>query len=129
MRRKLLLILIANLFVATPVALAAEGGLTWTGSASLGLRYTNENANDPSKLNEYRDLSTTSNTSVINTLDVRGRGPNYYFNGFIENLGYDDLYLDLKGGQYGAFKYQIYNNELRHNFGSGIGASAHARCM
>jgi MtrB/PioB family decaheme-associated outer membrane protein len=117
MKRKLLSILVANAFVASPVAFAAEG-LTWTGSASLGYRYTNENASDPSKLNEYRDLDD----AVLNTFDFRARSDSYYFNGFLENLGSDDIFLDLKGGKYGSFKYQIYNNELRHNFGSGPGA-------
>ena len=122
MRRRLLSVLIANLFVACPLTWGAEGGVTWSGEASLGLRYTNENSSDPSKLNEYRDLNTTNSTSVLNALDIKGRGTNYYFNGFIENLGYDDLFLDLKVGKYGVFKYQFYNNELRHNFGSGPGA-------
>ncbi|MDO8630514.1 MAG: MtrB/PioB family outer membrane beta-barrel protein, partial [Phycisphaerales bacterium] len=30
--------------------------------------------------------------------------------------------LDFRGGKYGAFKYQLYDTELRHNFGSGFGA-------
>ena len=116
MKRALIAILVAGLFPAS--SLAPAEGLKWTGSASLGLRHTNDRATDNSKLFEYRDLDS----GLIGNLDLRARGDNYYFNGFIENPGRDDLYIDLRGGSYGSFKYQIYNNELRHNFGSGVGA-------
>ena len=119
MRFKLISMLVASLFVASPLALAAEGGgMTWSGSASIGLRGVRDNALDPSKLNEYRDLGD----GAIGIFDVRGRGDEYYLNAFGENIGRDDQFLDLKGGKYGIFKYQLYGNELRHNFGSGLGA-------
>ena len=118
MKPRLIAILIANLFVASPLALAAEG-IKWEGSVSLGYRYTDDkNAADPSKLYEYNDLSS----GVIGNIDLRGRSDNYYFQGYAENLLYDDYWVDLKGGKYGSFKYQIYGNGLRHNFGSGPGA-------
>ena len=120
MRPKLISMLVASLFVASPLALAAEGaGMTWTGSASLGLRLTNDTALDPSKLNEYRDLGSTAPLTMF---DVKGRGDDYYVNLFGENIGRDDMFLDFRGGKYGVFKYQLYDNELRHNFGSGLGA-------
>ena len=120
MKPKLIAILVASLFVASPLALAAEGGgMTWTGEASLGLRQTNDTARDNSKLNEYRDLGSTV---PLTTFDAKGRGDEYYVNLFGENLGRDDMFLDFKGGKYGVFKYQLYDNELRHNFGSGVGA-------
>lgn len=118
MKPKLIAILVANVFIASPLALAEDGGLTWSGAASLGLRHTNDKATDPSKLNEYRDLDS----GVLSVFDIRGRSDSYYLNFFGENLGRDDQYLDLRGGQYGRFKYQLYSNDLRHNFGSGPGA-------
>src|SRR3990172_12237761 len=117
MKPKLLSVLVA-LVVASPFALAADG-LKWSGSVSLGVRHTNELALDGSKLNEYRDLGTTA---PLTEFDVKGRGDDYYLNFFGENIGRDDMFLDLKGGKYGVFKYQLYDNELRHNFGSGFGA-------
>ena len=55
MKPKLLAIIVANLFVAAPLAQAA--GLDWSGSSiSIGGQYVNEKSQDPSKLNEYRDL-------------------------------------------------------------------------
>jgi MtrB/PioB family decaheme-associated outer membrane protein len=105
------------LFLAAPPGAAAEG-LQFTGSIGLGLRNVNTNANDPSKANEYRDLSS----GVLTNFDLRGRGDQDYINIFGENLGFDDQYFDMSGGRYDAFKYQLYSNSLRHNFGSGPGA-------
>src|SRR3989304_275397 len=120
MKPKLISMLVASLLVASPLALAAEGGgMTWTGEASLGLRQTNDAAPDDSKLNESRDLGSTAPLTMF---DAKGRGDNYYLNLFGENLGRDDMFLDFRGGKYGVFKYQLYDNELRHNFGSGFGS-------
>ena len=116
MKRTLLSVLVADFLIASLPAAAADGGMKWTGSASLGLRSVHDNSPDPSKLNEYRDLGN----GVIGELEVRGRSDNYHFDGFLENPGRDDQYMDLRGGMYGMFKYRLYNNELRHNFGSGV---------
>ena len=118
MRPTTLAILTASALMAPAVVFSADGGLVVSGSAGVGLRAVGDNASDPSKANEYRDLSP----GVIGIFDVKGRGDEYYFNAFGENLGRDDQYLDFRGGKYGVFKYQLYDNELRHNFGSGPGA-------
>jgi MtrB/PioB family decaheme-associated outer membrane protein len=118
MKRKLIALLVAELFVAVPVAGAAEGGVDWSGSVGLGLRIVNETAKDKSKFNEYRDLDS----GAFGIFDLRARSDAYYFNGFGENIGRDDWYVDLWGGKYDDFKYQLYGNGLPHNFGSGPGA-------
>src|SRR5262245_6571706 len=101
---------IAQLFALTGAA-AAEGGVTWSGSAGLGLRYVDDNARDPSKLREYRDLDN----GAYGIFDVRGRSESYYFNAFGENIGQRDWYVDFWGGKYDDFKYQLYGNNVRHN--------------
>lgn len=118
MRPKLIPVLMANLFAVSSPLFAANGGMEWSGSVSLGAQHVDDNARDPSKLKEYRDLDS----GVLGGLEVRGRGTGYYLNGYGENIGRDDQYLDLNGGRYGVFKYRLYSNELRHNFGSGPGA-------
>jgi MtrB/PioB family decaheme-associated outer membrane protein len=118
MKPRLISILVANIIVASAPLFAADGGMEWSGSASVGARHVDDKAADPSKLNEYRDLDS----GVIGGFEVRGRGDTYYLNGYGENLGRDDQYLDLKGGIYGTLKYRLYSDELRHNFGSGPGA-------
>lgn len=117
MERKLISIIIANLFAASTAAYAAEG-VQVTGFASLGLRGVNDKAQDSSKFREYRDLDA----SGINAFGVAVESDSYHLNGYAENLGADDAYVDVRGGQYGRFKYQLYGNTLRHNFGSGVGA-------
>ena len=119
MKPKLISILVASAFVPA-LAQAQEPQRTWSGSVSIGARHSAVNANDPSKFNEYRDLE--DGTQPFGGFEVRQRAPNYYLNGYGENIGRDDQYLDLNGGSYGSFKYRLYSDKLRHNFGSGPGA-------
>lgn len=120
MRPKLTSILVANLVLASPLVFAEDGNMQYSGSVTVGARYVDDKTNDPSKLNEYRDLGDGG--SGIAGFELRGRGDSYYTNLYGENLGRDDQYLDVRGGSYGVFKYRLYSDELRHNFGSGPGA-------
>ncbi|HET7363556.1 MAG TPA: MtrB/PioB family outer membrane beta-barrel protein [Burkholderiales bacterium] len=121
MERKLLSVLVAGLFVPTFAgAQETQTQKEWSGSVTVGGRHVSESASDPSKLNEYRDLS--EGTKPIGAFELRQRGESNYLNAYGENLGRDDQYLNLQGGRYGTYKYRLYDNELRHNFGSGPGA-------
>jgi MtrB/PioB family decaheme-associated outer membrane protein len=119
MERRVLSVLVANLFLAAAPA-AAQDAMEWSGSVSAGVRHVDSDAQDPSKLNEYRDLEE-GNSGILG-FELRGRSGQSYFNAYGENLGRDDQYLDLNGGRYNTFKYRIYSDQLRHNFGSGPGA-------
>jgi MtrB/PioB family decaheme-associated outer membrane protein len=120
MKPRLLSVLVANLFVAAAPALAQDV-TEWSGSVSAGIRYVDsDDARDPSKLNEYRDLE--ENGQGFLGFELRARSQQYYMNAYGENLGRDDQYLDLNGGSYQTFKYRLYTDHLRHNFGSGPGA-------
>lgn len=111
MNKKLISILIANLFVAAPVF--AQDAMNIGGSVSLGGISVDENdAKDASKLNQLRDLSDGGLFGV----DVRGRSSTTWFDLFAENLGRDDQYVNLRGGLYGVFKGRLYSDSLRHNF-------------
>lgn len=120
MRPQLILILAANLVMAAPLALAQNGNTQWSGSVTAGARYIDDKADDPSKLDEYRSLG--SGISVFGDFELRGHSDTGYLNAYGENFGRDNQFLDLKGGAYGVFKYRLYSDELRHNFGSGPGA-------
>jgi len=113
MNRKLIAVVVANLF-AVPCAFAQEASdFRYSGTVGLGGMHTDDNnAPDASKLNEYRDLSN----GVLSIFDVKGRGSRYWLDLFGENLGRDDQYMDVRGGKYDAFKYRIYTDQLRHNF-------------
>jgi MtrB/PioB family decaheme-associated outer membrane protein len=118
MKPRLLAILVANLFIGAPLAFAAEGDMRYTGSIGLGYQGSTVDSDDPSKLNEYRDLQP----GALSNFELKGRGDRSYLDVFGENFGRDDVYVDMRGGRYGTLKYQLYGNELRHNFGSGPGA-------
>jgi MtrB/PioB family decaheme-associated outer membrane protein len=112
MNKKLLAVLIANLFVAAP-ALAQSDDFVLGGSVSLGaIRSGDGNAVDTAKMNEYRDLSN----GVLVGFDLLGRGNRYWLDAFGENLGRDDMFARGRGGIYDVFRYNIYVNSVRHNF-------------
>jgi len=131
---KLIPILVANLFAVT-AASAADGGFVWSGEVGVGLRGTNVDGDarnvgaglravpsgpivnpptttDEAKFNEFRDLERSG---LIGTIDIKGRGDNSYVDFFGENIARDDQYLNAQGGQYGVFKYRLYNDKMTHN--------------
>ena len=114
MNRKLLCSLIASLFAASAGSAAAQsGGLVVTGSMSVGGIYTDDNdPQDASKLNEYRDLDSGG----LVGFDIKGRSQRYWFDAFGENLARDDQYIALRGGSYDLFKYRLFSDQLKHNF-------------
>src|SRR5215208_3297444 len=121
MKRKLISILVAGAFLPVLVQ-AQEAQREWSGSVSAGVRGVGVSANDPSKFNEYRDLD--SRALPLLGVELRRRGDTDYLNAYGENIGREDQYLNLNGGRYGGYKYRLYMDELRHNFGSGPGAKS-----
>lgn len=119
MKPRLIPVLVANVFLAAP-ALAQEEptmapkDFALSGALGVGLRATDVNATDASKFMEYRDLSPNG----ILLFELQGLGRNYHLDAFGENIGTDDQYIDLQGGRFGTFKYRLYDNEMRHRFGS-----------
>lgn len=119
MKRKLISVLVAGAFLPA-FAQAQEPQQGWSGSLSVGARNVAHSANDPSKLNEYRHLE--DGLTPVLGFELGRRGDSSYLNAFGENLGRDDQYLNLTGGRYGTYRYRLYLDELRHNFGAGPGA-------
>ena len=119
MKPTLIVMLVAGLF-APALAQGQEAERPTSGYVGLGVRHTAASANDPSKLNEYRDLE--SGTLPFGEAELRHRGPNNYFNAYGENVGREDQYLTFTGGRYGTYRFRVYADHLRHNFGSGPGA-------
>lgn len=129
MKTKSIAVLIPMMFGAAG-ALAADGDepFRFEGAVGLGAISTNTSSGtrDAAKLNEYRDLGS----GVLGNFDIKGYGDNRYLNLYGENLGRDDQYLNVKGGEYTIYKYQLYENRLVHNwtFGArtpytGVGSS------
>lgn len=112
MDKKLISILVANLFVAAP-AFAQSDAFVLEGSVSVGgIHVDDKDAADASKLNEFRDLS---NGGLVD-FTLTGRSNRYWIDLFGENLGRDDHYVNLRGGMYDLFKYRLYSDQLKHNF-------------
>ena len=118
MKRTLLSVAVASALAAAPVL--AQDTMQWSGSVGVGVQQVDSDAQDPSKLNEYRDLK--EGASGLLNFELRGRSNDSYLDLYGENLGSDDYFLDLKGGRYDKFKYRLYSDQLRHNLGSGPGA-------
>lgn len=114
-KKKLIAILIANLFAAGPALAQTDDEFKITGSASLGgisVREKESDTVDAAKLHEYGDFS---NGALVN-FDVKGRGGSYWLDAFGENLGRHDQYVNLRGGLYDVFKYRVFSDALKHNF-------------
>jgi MtrB/PioB family decaheme-associated outer membrane protein len=110
MKKRLLSLLIANLFVAAP---AFAQDFKVEGSVSAGvINLRQDELGDGAKGQEYRDLSSGG----LSAIDVKGRGSTYWFDLFGENFGRDDQYIGVKGGADKSFKYWLSSDSLRHNF-------------
>jgi len=121
MKSKLIPLLIANLFAAAGV-LAADGDedMKVSGSVTVGVQGASlgtGSESNPEKLKEYRDIEGGGISGrALSGVDIKGRGSEEYFSLYGENLGRDDQYIDLKGGRYSEFKFQIYENDIVHNW-------------
>jgi MtrB/PioB family decaheme-associated outer membrane protein len=120
MKSKLIPLLIANLFAAAGV-LAADGDedMKVSGSVTVGDQGASlgTGSESPAKLKEYRDIGGGGIAGrALSGVDIKGRGSEEYFSLYGENLGREDQYIDLKGGRYSQFKFQIYENDIVHNW-------------
>ncbi|HXJ08109.1 MAG TPA: MtrB/PioB family outer membrane beta-barrel protein [Burkholderiales bacterium] len=92
-----------------------EEGMKVTGSVTGGLITSRAASRNPWKADEYRDLSD----GVLIGGEVKGRSPDYYLDGFGENLNRNDQTIDVKGGKYNSFRWQLYDSRLVHNWTHG----------
>jgi MtrB/PioB family decaheme-associated outer membrane protein len=113
MTRKPLSILIAGLFVAAP-AMAQDLGSQWVhqGSVTLGGIWSDLDGRDVSRAEKYRDLGD----GVLSGIELRSRGPGgMWLDLFGENFGRDDMYFNVRGGQWDAWKYRLYYDWIPQN--------------
>lgn len=111
MNKRLLSILVANLFVAAP-AYAQDFTVEGTVSAGAINVRNKDDVVDAAKLNEFRDFSSGG----LSAVDIKGRGSRYWFDLFGENVGRDDQYIGVRGGVDKTLKYWLSSDSLRHNF-------------
>ncbi len=132
--------LVANLFAATAVLAQDADAFKWKGEVGIGARGVStdggkrdgaygtnttpttanvvpfEGPEDKAKFNEFRDLK---DSTAIGIADVRGGNSRYFVNFYGENFFLKDQFLDLQGGRYGDFKYQLYNDRMPHAYSWG----------
>jgi hypothetical protein len=115
MKAKTFALFITAMVALSSAALAQDAGFKLFGSVGAGGLGNDEEAKDPAKLNEYRDLSN----GPFGVFELRGRSSRLYLDAYGENLGRDDMHMNLRGGVYGQFKFRVYSDWLTHNFGFG----------
>jgi hypothetical protein len=103
-------LLAAALAAALPV-FAQPATPAFGGYVSITGISTDVKGDNPFRLFEYRDLSD----GAMLGLDVRGQSNAWFYRVFGENLGRDDMFLQLSGGRYGVFKYTVYADDVIHN--------------
>jgi MtrB/PioB family decaheme-associated outer membrane protein len=114
MRLILIPLVIANLVFASAAA-GDDGLLHWTGYIDAGAMGVDQTTTNAAKFDEYRDL----HPGVIDSLDANGESDHGYLDIYGENIGRDDQFLQLKGGQYGNYKFSIYADDIIHNLSFG----------
>jgi hypothetical protein len=113
MTTKIIAALTAILIVAGTATYAADSGFTLYGTAGIGGQIVGTSGtDDEGKLREYRDLTS----GLLTLLDLKGRSSTYHLDFYAENLGRKDMFIDLRGGSYGAFKYRLFSDSLQHFF-------------
>ena len=113
MKTRISATLIASLLVAGTVAQADDSPFTWSGTVGIGGQIVDTSGtDDEGKMREYRDLTN----GLLSMLDLKGRSQTYHLDLFAENLGRTDMYIDLRGGSYGSFKYRLFSDSMQHFF-------------
>ncbi len=104
--------LYAALLVAVPAfAQTAQEPFVSTGQVSLGGIVTDTSGKDLSKFMQYQDLSD----GVLSSIGFVGRDDKRWIDAYGENLGRDDMYINVRGGIYGLFSARVYTNWMPHN--------------
>jgi len=110
MNKKILAILIAQVFLAPGMAAAAEGDFF-----EIGGRSSDETSLNAAKLYEYRDLDANG----IFRGQFTGRSDDYSVRLRGDNVGAEDQFLEMVGEKYNFLDYRIFNNKIIHNLSFG----------
>jgi hypothetical protein len=115
MKAKIFCIFIMIMVALSGAVLAQDGKFKLSGSVAVGGLDTTEEAKDAAKLYEYRDVYS----GPLGSFELRGHSDGFYLDAFGENLGRDDMYINLEGGVYGQFQFRVSGDWLKHIFGCG----------
>jgi MtrB/PioB family decaheme-associated outer membrane protein len=111
-RRRNLHPLCAALMIAVPAfAQTVDEPFVSAGQVTVGGIATDTSGKDLSKFMEYKDLSN----GVLSNIGIVGRDNKRWIDGYGENFGRDDMYLNIRGGIYDLFSARFYSNWIPHN--------------
>ncbi|WP_310599359.1 MtrB/PioB family outer membrane beta-barrel protein [Desulfobulbus sp.] len=96
-----------------PVPVLAEGeAFEYRGSIELGLMGADVDGRNSAKFEEYRDMDD----GLFGTLQFDALKDSSFLQMDAANPGRDDQSVDVHGGRYGSFKYNLYFDEMPHNY-------------
>src|SRR6476660_6863328 len=101
------ILLLAGLFAAP----AAQAQMTVSGSVTPGVIITDTTGSNLFRFNEYRDMRSGATLGA----EIKGESEKNFIRFFGENIGRDDQFMQLLGGEYGVYKYSLTNNNIVHN--------------
>lgn len=123
MKNRTFLLAAAVLFVLPSTQALADNNGDVDGFVELGIRGVDDQ-DDSAKFQEYRDLDD----GVFGRIYLKYYKDSYHFGVKGKNIGQDDQYYSLYGGEYGQFDYKFFYDEIPHNlsfdaktFFSGVG--------
>jgi MtrB/PioB family decaheme-associated outer membrane protein len=112
MKKKIYSAVIVLSLAVPALAVAAEENKTEVhGQVELGVRGVDSNANS-AFFQEYSDLDD----GIIGKVQLDAQKGAYHLELDAKNPGADDQFFQLKGGEYGNFKYKFKYNEMPHNY-------------
>jgi hypothetical protein len=100
------------LSLAVPAMAAAASEVDVQGTVDAGVQGVNVHSNNNAKFEEYRDVDD----GFIGMFQLDVLKDSYFLQMDATNPGRDDQAVNLKGGQYGNFKYKFYYDEMPHNY-------------
>jgi len=117
MIKKLCVILLSLLVVVPTMASADEDdAIQYYGSIGLGLMSGDINSSNGAKFEKYRDMGN----GVLGVANFSAVKNFYFVQVDANNIGFKDQSIDLRGGGYGLFKYNLYYDEMPHNYSTGL---------
>ena len=118
MIKKVCAVLLPLSFVVPTLASAADddADAVYHGSIELGLMSADVNSRNGAKFGEYKDMSN----GLFGNIQFSAVKDSYFMQLDAANPGRDDQSVDFRGGAYGLFRYDLYYDELPHNYSDGI---------
>lgn len=104
-------VIVLSLAVPALAVAAGEQKTEVHGAIDLGVRGVSDNG-DKARFQEFRDLDD----GIFGQLQLDALKGAYHLELDALNPGADDQYFQLKGGEYGKFKYKFKYNEMPHNY-------------